>query len=176
MLSITSVINLTTAMTNIDSLNRMFLFLINIFSINWRQLRIRFCPVFCSVLLAVSLCFTGLTAFPAVVLAEGASLLPAEVIAPPAEGADIAADKVDQFAQAYLQVLKLLSEREPELPVAETSAEALKVQQSIEAEAVELIEGSGLAMSEYMKILSLASQDEAFRAKVFGKMDESVQE
>ena len=100
----------------------------------------------------------------------------AEAIAPLTDSADIAADKVDQFAQAYLQVLKLLSDREPELPAAETSAEAQKVQQSIEAEAIELIKGSGLAMSEYMKMLSLASQNEAFRDKVLGRMDESLQE
>ena len=161
-------------MTNVGSLNRMFLFPVNIFQTNWRQLRIRLYSAVFSVLLA-SLCLTGLTALPTAALAEGVSLLPAEVVAPPIDGAEIAADKVDQFAQAYLQVLKLLSDREPELPAAETSAEALKVQQSIEAEAIELIEGSGLTMAEYMKMLSLASQDEAFRDRVFGRMDEALQ-
>ena len=92
------------------------------------------------------------------------------------ESTDIPADKVDQFAGAYLKVLRLLSDREPELPAAETSAEALKVQQSIEAEAVALIEDSGLTMPEYMQILSLASQDVAFRDKVLGRMDESVED
>ena len=176
MLSITSVINLTTAMLNVGSLNRMFLFPLNILQINGRQLRIQLCSVFCSVLFSVSCCLAGLTVLPTAALAEGASLSTAEAIAPPTDSADIAADKVDQFAQAYLQVLELLSDREPELPAAETSAEALKVQQSIEAEAIERIKGSGLAMGEYMKMLSLASQDEAFRDKVLGRMDESLQE
>lgn len=90
--------------------------------------------------------------------------------------ADIAADKVDQFAQAYLQVLQLLSDREPELPAAETSAEALKIEQSIEAEAVELIKSSGLTLPEYMQVLGLASQDAALRDKVLGRMDESLEE
>ncbi len=176
MLSITSVVNLSTAMTNVYSLNRMFLFPLNIFQINGRQLRIRFYSVFCSGLLALSVCLAGLSALPAVALAASASLPIVEAIASPTDSTDIAADKIDRFAQAYLQVLKLLSDREPELPAAETSTEALKVQQSIEAEAIELITGSGLAMSEYMKMLSLASQDEAFRAKVLSKMDESLQE
>jgi len=92
----------------------------------------------------------------------------------PADSADIAADKVDQFADAYLQVLQLLSDREPELPAAETSAEALKIQQSIEADAVALIKASGLTMPEYMQILGLASQDAGFRDKVLGRMDESM--
>lgn len=176
MLIITSVVNLSAAMTNIDSLNRMFLFPLSIFQTNWRQMGIRFCSVFCSGLLALSVCLAGLSALPAVTLAASASLPIVEAIASPTDSADIAAGKVDQFAQAYLQVLKLLSDREPELPAAETSAEALKVQQSIEAEAIELIKGFGLAISEYMEMLSLASQDEAFRAKVLGRMDKSLQE
>lgn len=163
-------------MTNIDSLNRMFLFPLSIFQINWRRLQTRFCSVFCSGLIALSISFAGLSALPATTLAAGASLLPVEAIASPTNSANITADKVDQFAQAYLQVLKLLSDKEPELPAAETSAEALKAQQSIEAEAIDLIEGSGLAMSEYMDMLSLASQDEAFRDKVLSRMDMSLQE
>jgi hypothetical protein len=93
-----------------------------------------------------------------------------------ADSTDIAADKVDQFAKAYLQVLRLLSDRELELPAAETQAEAYKIEESIEAEAVELITSSGLSLSEYMQILGLASQDVAFRERVLGRMDESLEE
>ena len=123
-----------------------------------------------------SLCVLCLIGFPAVARAEGQTLLPTKTVQPRSDSAEIAADKVDQFAQAYLQVLQVLSDREPELPAAETSAEALKVQQSIEAEAVERIESSGLTLPEYMQILGLASQDTAFRDKVLGRMDESLQE
>ncbi|MGB3767886.1 MAG: DUF4168 domain-containing protein [Phormidesmis sp.] len=117
---------------------------------------------------------------PTVSLADTLSTPPAAIEAAqspsglPADSADIAADKVDQFAAAYLQVLQLLSDREPELPAAETSAEALKIQQSIEADAVALIKASGLTMPEYMQILGLASQDAGFRDKVLGRMDESM--
>ena len=93
-----------------------------------------------------------------------------------AESTDIPSEKIDHFAQAYLQVLKLLSDREPELPAAETSAEAQKIQQSIEAEAIKIIERNELSLPEYMNILSLASQDEAFQDKVLGRMDESLEE
>ncbi|MGB5915245.1 MAG: DUF4168 domain-containing protein, partial [Phormidesmis sp.] len=86
------------------------------------------------------------------------------------------AEKVDQFAQAYLQVLKLLSDRESEIPAAETSAEALKIEQAIEADAIKIIQDSGLTAPEYMQILRLASQDSAFQDKVLGRMDESAED
>jgi hypothetical protein len=147
-------------MANFDSLNRMFLS--------------RLHTILLTTLLCLTFCLIGLLTLPALSLADGAPT--AESIAPLSEHADIAANKVDQFAQAYLQVLELLSDREPELPAAETSAEALKIQQSIEAEAVKQIESSGLTMAEYMKMLGLASQDEAFRDKVLSRLDESLQE
>ena len=141
--------------------------------------------------IALALCLVSLFGLPALSFADNLSdsalsdsaLSDSAAVeaAPPFSGAmvdsaDIPADKVDQFAGAYLKVLQLLSDREPELPAAETSAEALKVQQSIEAEAVALIKDSGLTMSEYMQILGLASQDATFRDKVLGRMDESMQE
>lgn len=124
-----------------------------------------------------SLCLFCLIGFPALARADGGAIAPiADVIPSISDSADIAADKVDQFAQAYLQVLQVLSDRESEIPTAETSAEALKIQQSIEAEATERIKGSGLTLPEYMQILGLASQDTAFRDKVLGRMDESLDE
>jgi len=92
------------------------------------------------------------------------------------DSADIPAEKADQFAQAYLQVLQLLSDREPELPAAETSTEAMAIQQSIEADAIAIIQNAGLTMSEYMQILGLASQDETFQDKVLGRIDESTED
>ncbi len=92
------------------------------------------------------------------------------------DSVDIAAEKVDQFAQAYLQVLQLLSDREAEIPAAETTAEALKIEQSIEFDALKIIQDSGLTTPEYMQILGLASQDSAFQDKVLGRMDESAED
>lgn len=84
---------------------------------------------------------------------------------------DIAAEKVDQFAQAYLQVLILLNERQADLPANATSDDTAKVEQSIETDAAAIIEQSGLTMPEYTQILSLASQDEAFRSQVLSRID-----
>ncbi len=149
-------------MVNIDSLNRILS-------------RINLCNPFqriCNMLLVGFLCLTMMVLAPPA-YADSAGVETGRFLS---DSADIAADKVDQFAQAYLQVLQLLSDREPELPAAETSAEALKIEQSIEAEAVELIKSSGLTLPEYMQLLGLASQDAAFRDKVLGRMDESLEE
>ncbi|MEL6160266.1 MAG: DUF4168 domain-containing protein [Cyanobacteria bacterium J06623_5] len=89
--------------------------------------------------------------------------------------ADVAAEKVDQFAQAYMQILQLLSDREPELPAAATTAEALKIERSIEADAFNIIESTGLTLPEYMQILSLASQDDTFQDKILGRIDDTAE-
>lgn len=167
-------------MSNLESFNRMFCSKTYILQIGWQRslVQIRNCAlvgIFCLVSGLI-----GLIALPTASFADASSLPVVEsvsdAITPLPESADIAAEKVDQFAQAYLKVLELLSDRESELPAAETSAEAAKVQQSIEAEAVSLIEESGLAMPEYMQLLGLASEDATFRDKVLGSMDESLQE
>ena len=90
-----------------------------------------------------------------------------------ADGAEIAVEKSDQFATAYLKVLELLSDREAEIPAAQTNAEAIEIEQSIEQDAVAIIQDSGLSMPEYMQILELASQDNAFQDKLLGRMDET---
>ncbi len=163
-------------MLNLESFNRMFCSKTHILLIEWKRVLVQ---VQTFVLVGV-FCLAGLTGaitFPVVSLADDVNTLPVtESVAPLTESTDVAAEKVDQFAQAYLHVLELLSDRESELPAAETSAEAAKVQQSIEAEAVSLIEESGLTMPEYMQLLGLASEDASFRDKVLGSMDESLQE
>lgn len=160
-------------MSNLDTLNRMFA--------SWTrslEMGLKRAQAF---VIAGAFCLVsglvGAIAFPVTSLADDiTSSIAVEQIAPLTDSSDIAADKVDQFAIAYLQVLKLLSDREPELPAAETSAEAVKVQQAIEADAVKLIEGSGLTMPEYMQMLGLASQDTTFRDKVLSRMDASIEE
>ena len=179
MLSILSVINLTKSMPIIDTLNRMFVSRLphlKGYLDTWRHYsrRVQIAVVASAFCMLSGL--TGAIALPCTSLAATTSPLPAaEEIAPLPDGADIAADKVDQFVLAYLQVLKLLSDREPELPAAETSAEAVKVQQAIEADAIQLIEESGLTMPEYMQMLKLASKDAAFRDKVLSRMDASIE-
>ena len=121
-------------------------------------------------LLVITLCLVMLLSAPAACLA--APPMPAPIT----NSADVAAEKLDQFAQAYLQVLQLLSERESEIPAAQTNAEAIKVEKSIEADAIAIIQDSGLSLSEYMQILGLASQDKAFQDQLLGRIDESSEE
>ncbi|MGD1898650.1 MAG: DUF4168 domain-containing protein [Phormidesmis sp.] len=124
-----------------------------------------------TILLTMLVCLAiALTSFPRMSIAAPA--VSAVETSPVVDVADIAAEKIDQFAQAYLQVLTLLSDRESEIPAAETTAEALKIEQSIESAAVQIIQDSGLTMPEYMQILGLASQDATFQDKVLGRLDE----
>ncbi|MEL7329138.1 MAG: DUF4168 domain-containing protein [Cyanobacteria bacterium J06559_1] len=125
-------------------------------------------------LLVITLCVVMLLGAPAVCLAD--TPMPAPMPAPITNSADVAAEKLDQFAQAYLQVLQLLSDRESEIPAAETNAEAIKVEKSIEADAIAIIQDNGLSLPEYMQILGLASQDEAFQDQLLGRIDESGEE
>ncbi|MGI8936198.1 MAG: DUF4168 domain-containing protein [Phormidesmis sp.] len=160
----TSVINLITLMATIDGLDKIL-----------SELRFALSQRLCKVLLTYLFCLIALVSFPTASFAQSTAPT-VETGRALFDSADVAADKVDQFAQAYLQVLKLLSDREPELPAAETNAEALKIEQSIEAEAIDLIESNGLTLPEYMQVLGLASQDATFRDKVLGRMDESLEE
>ena len=124
-------------------------------------------------------CVMMLVSFPDQSLAENTVMPTAtstEGTATVDESVDIAAEKIGQFSQAYLQVLELLSDREAEIPAAETNAEALKIEQSIEADAIAIIQANGLTMPEYMQILGLASQDATFQDKVLESMDETQEE
>ncbi len=80
---------------------------------------------------------------------------------------DISVGELNQFAQAYIRILKLLSDRQAELPEDETSPTAVEIQQSIETDTVSIIQSSGLTLPKYMQILEMASQDETFRRKIF---------
>ena len=179
MLSSLSVINLIIVVTNVGSLNRMFLYRVHIlpsdWHIDWARLKSTCISLMAGILFVIGLTAAGV-GLPATVLAEGEPSQ-APQTAPVLSGSpDITADQVDRFAQAYLQILQLLDEREPELPAAQTNAEALKVEQSIEADAIAAIENVGLTLPEYMQILELASRDAAFRDKVLGSLDESLEE
>ncbi|MEL6552721.1 MAG: DUF4168 domain-containing protein [Cyanobacteria bacterium J06621_11] len=133
----------------------------------------------CLIFWGVALCasFTGKAYAAEMAISNLANNLeenvPAVVAPALAEGTEIAAEKIDQFSQAYLQVLALLSDREAEISAAPTNADALKIEQSIETDAVQIIKSSGLSMSEYMQILELASQDSSFQDKILGRMDEA---
>jgi hypothetical protein len=87
---------------------------------------------------------------------------------------DISAEKISQFVQAYLQVLALIEQRENELQGAELESESQQIQQEIEAEAVDLIQSTGLTLQEYLQILSLTNIDPEFGERVAAQLQEAT--
>lgn len=85
---------------------------------------------------------------------------------------DISTEKVHQFVQAYLKVLKLVERREGELQAAETQLESQRVQQEVELEALALIEEAGLTQREYLQLLGLANTDLEFRERMVAQLQE----
>lgn len=85
---------------------------------------------------------------------------------------DISSEKVNQFVQAYLQVLHLIDQREGELQGAETEVESLQVEQEIEAEALTLIEAAGLTRQEYLQLLGLVNTDPEFGERIAAQLQE----
>jgi hypothetical protein len=86
---------------------------------------------------------------------------------------DISSEKVSQFVQAYVQVIKLVEQREGELQSAETESESLQIQQEIEAEAFEAIASTGLTWQEYLQLLGLANTDPEFGERIATQLQEA---
>jgi hypothetical protein len=85
---------------------------------------------------------------------------------------DISSEKVNQFIQAYLQVLHLVDQREGELQGAETELESLQVEQEIEVEAIAIIEAAGLTRQEYLQLLGLVNLDPEFGERIAAQLQE----
>jgi hypothetical protein len=91
------------------------------------------------------------------------------------DASDISAEKISLFVQAYLQVISLIEQREGELQAAETETESNQIQQDIEAEAITLIENTGLNLQEYLQLLGLANSDAEFGERVAAQLQESLE-
>ncbi|MBD2104666.1 DUF4168 domain-containing protein [Leptolyngbya sp. FACHB-261] len=89
---------------------------------------------------------------------------------------DIPSEKVSQFAQAYLKMLKLMANREPDLRSAETDLDSVEVEHQIEADARTIIEGSGLTQLEYLQLLGLANSDPEFGERITMQLQEIGEE
>jgi hypothetical protein len=125
--------------------------------------------------LAIALWLGGM--LPAIAADRPESLDPvsAPIVSPRANlsASDISAEKVSQFVQAYLQVLRLIDRREGELQAAETESESLRIQQEIEAEAYGAIAAAGLTEQEYLQLLGLANTDAEFGERIAAQLLES---
>lgn len=86
---------------------------------------------------------------------------------------NISSEKVSQFVQAYVQVIKLVEQREGELQSAETESESLQIQQEIEAEAFQAIASTGLTWQEYLQLLGLANTDPEFGERIATQIQEA---
>lgn len=90
------------------------------------------------------------------------------------DASSISSEKVNQFVQAYLQVVSLIDRREGELQGAESDLDSLRIQREIEADAIALIEKAGLSRQEYLQLLSLANVDSEFGERVATLLQEAV--
>ncbi|NEP18499.1 MAG: DUF4168 domain-containing protein [Leptolyngbya sp. SIO4C1] len=126
-------------------------------------------------LAALSLMLSLWLAYPT--LSWAAEPVPAEPV--PAEPAvtkttDIPSEKIAQFARAYVQIVTLIGNRASELQTAETEAESLKVEQSIQAEAFRLMQANELEVDEYLQLLGLANQDADFRDRILAEIESAA--
>lgn len=87
---------------------------------------------------------------------------------------DISAEKVNQFIQAYLQVIALIDQRQADLQGADSELESLRIQQEIEAQAQAMIQAAGLTLSEYLQMLNLAHLDPEFGERVVVQIQEQA--
>jgi len=85
---------------------------------------------------------------------------------------NIPSEKVNQFVRACLQVVKLIERREGDLQSMEGGAESRRLEQEIEAEALAIIETSGLTRQEYLQLLGLANTDPEFGERVANQLQE----
>jgi len=88
---------------------------------------------------------------------------------------DIPSEKVNQFVQAFLQVLNLIEQREGELQGAETESESLRIQREIETQALAIIATAGLTKTEYLQLLGLANTDSEFGERVAAQLQEATE-
>jgi hypothetical protein len=86
----------------------------------------------------------------------------------------ISAEKISQFVHAYLQVLQLIEQRENELQGAEMESESQQIEREIEAQAIDLIQASGLTLQEYLQLLSLTNIDPEFGERVAAQLQEAI--
>jgi Domain of unknown function (DUF4168) len=140
----------------------------------WKRLGSMFQRLVCGGVLICLLClgWSGI----AIAALPGPELpVPADLEDEPAKrsAGDISSEKISQFVQAYLQVLKLIEQREGILQGAETQTEAQQLEREVEAEALVMIEASGLTWQEYLQLLSLANIDPEFGERIAAQLQES---
>jgi hypothetical protein len=96
-----------------------------------------------------------------------------ELTPPSFDANSIPSEKVNQFVQAYLQVLELINRRQGELLSAETKIASDRLEREIESQALQLIKQTGLTQQEYLQLLSLANIDPEFGERIAASVQEA---
>ena len=117
-------------------------------------------------------CLWLTVSLPAIADEAPVSTLEPATATPTISAVDIPAEKVDQFVSAYLSVTQLIEERGQDLQRAETEAESLQLERTVETDAIDLIKASGLTQQDYFQLLGLANTDPEFRDRVLAQLEE----
>ncbi|MCY7393267.1 MAG: DUF4168 domain-containing protein [Leptolyngbyaceae cyanobacterium CAN_BIN12] len=131
-----------------------------------------------TILYVMLLTIASFTFLSSSVLAVDLPKLPKQVLElplitrPNLDPGNIPSEKVNQFVRACLQVVKLIERREGDLQSIEGGAESRRLEQEIEAEALAIIETSGLTRQEYLQLLGLANTDPEFGERVANQLQE----
>jgi hypothetical protein len=98
---------------------------------------------------------------------------PAESVTPtPKEVAPLEEKKIDQFADAYLEIEEIHAQAAAELKQTTDSETANKVKAEAETKIIEAVERSGLRLEEFNQIAELMAVDVALRAKIADRVEQ----
>lgn len=102
--------------------------------------------------------------------------VPEEQVPPPAatpvppEAAPLEDRKLDQYADAYLQIEEIEKQASAQLQEAKEPAAAVAIKEKAEGAIIEAIERSGLKLDEFNQITEVASLDEGVRLKIVDRV------
>lgn len=104
--------------------------------------------------------------------ASDSDTVPEVTIPATVDSSSISSEKVSQFADAYLGIVKLIDRRSDDLQSAETTEQYQRLERELEAEAVKIIGEAGLTPPEYLQMLTLADTDAEFGERIATQLRE----
>jgi hypothetical protein len=123
-------------------------------------------------------CVLALTgALAALIGSAAAAQVPNEQIPPasatpvPPEAAPLEDQKLDQYADAFLDIEQIEIKASAELQRAEDRAAAVAIKEKAEGAIIEAIERRGLELDEFNQITEVAALDEGVRLKVADRVE-----
>jgi hypothetical protein len=111
------------------------------------------------------------------VFLEALAQIPEEPAAPPAqaspvppEAAPLEEEKLDQFAEAYIEIEEIERAANAELSRTTDDASASQIKAKAEERIIAAVERAGLELDEFNQIAELATLDQALRLKLADKV------